>query len=61
MKAPENRKEISFLFVSSHLQSFAVRMPTVERQEKAATHNQDPYGVRAIQWLPGLHWSVSYK
>lgn len=62
MKAAEGRKEdFFFSFASSHLWPFAVRTPTVERQEEAATGNQDPFGIRAIQRLPGLYWSVAYK
>lgn len=62
MKATKGRKEAFLLpFASSCLQSFAVRTPTVERPGKAATGNQDPYGIRAIQQLPVLHWSMPYK
>lgn len=39
----------SFSCASSHLRPFAIRTPTVERQEKAATGNQNPCGIRAIQ------------
>lgn len=61
MKAAEGRKEDFFPFTSSHLRPFAVRTPTVERKEEAAAGNQDPFGIRAIQSLPGLYWSVAYK
>lgn len=38
-----------------------MRTPTVGWPEEAATGNQDPRGIRAIQRLPGLHRSVAYK
>lgn len=55
MKAVKGRKKgFPVPLASSHLWPFAVRTPTVERQEEAAIGNKDPFGIRAIQKLPGL-------
>lgn len=48
-------------FACSHLWPFAVRTPTVERQEEAAAGNQDPFGIRAIQAArsPLVGWLIN--
>jgi hypothetical protein len=61
MKPEKGRREDLFSFDSSHFWPFAVRTPSVERQEETATGNQDPFGIRAIPKLPGLPWWVAYK